>query len=203
MAIESVYTSTGSLLGLNINGNSATTGEAGERTRASSGGSASLRSQIQDRINEILADVPRSGSKLSFDDVLAYRDQLKEELETTVREDMEKLGVDVDTDIQLAYDSASGQVVCTNDHPDKDVINRYFQANPEVCEDYVTALQLSRLAEPAETQLSPTQLRAQLQAQTVSFWMAENSDASTFTGSLGSLMDGQGITAYAGVNLSV
>lgn len=163
-----------------------------------------LHGQTRKQVDEMLDGIPYEGDKLTMQDVINYRDSMRDELETTIRTDLEKLGVDLDQDIDLAYDQSSGLVQCSSDHPDADLINRYFKANPELCEQYAGALKLSRMTGLAEQEMTPAQLQASLQQSAVSIWWEASGAAAEQSGTLmGTLSQGSGMQTYQGLNVSV
>lgn len=160
----------------------------------------STKSQIRQQVDELLSLVPSSGSKVSFSDIFAYRDELKQALEERVTADLESLGVDLDEDMQLSMNS-SGEVVCTNDHPDQDLINRYFKASPDVVEQYSTALRISQLTDLADRKLSTSELKQEMQSVAMQVWFADNTES--LGGSLASILSNQGLSTLSGLQLSV
>lgn len=210
MAVDAIHDTITGLLGMYTTPKSAADEASEAESNASNvystGGdkkySDSLEGQIRKQVDEMLEGVPYTGNKLTMQDVINYRDSKREQLEETIRADLDKLGVDLDQDIDLAYDSSSGLVYCSSDHPDADLINRYFKANPELCEEYADALKLSRMTSLAEEKMSPSQMRSALQQQAVSLWW-EESGAGSQTTLMGSLGATSGLEAYKGLNLSV
>lgn len=171
----------------------------------SSSSSSSSKAAIREKIEKLLADVPKgSDGKLSFQDVIDYRDEQKEALKTEVLADLKELGVDTDTDIQLSYDESSGTVKVTNNHPDSKLIERYFKANPDMVEKYANLQSISNLASNAESNLTPQQIMAQYKAESLQNWFTDNSDDDLFSTSL--YMSISNTTAAAlrsGLNITV
>ena len=181
-----------------------------EETSAKSSSSTSTRQypdtwkgQIAKQVDELLADIPRSGGKLTMQDVIAYRDQVTQKLQDDVKADLAELGVDTSEDINLGLDD-NGNVVAAAGTPDKDLIDRYFQANPDMVDEYQNALKLSKLTSMAENKMTPTQIRSQLSAQAISAWTSQNADGDIFSGSMNLTLSQASLpTASFGLNLTV
>lgn len=142
---------------------------------------------VRDQVQDILSLIPRSGSKLTFDDIFDYRDKLKDELTAAVSKDLETLGVDLSQDLVLGLDK-SGKVVAQAGHPDKALVDRYFAANPDLSDRYALALKVNSLANLAANRTSPEVLRASLQQISMQAWYADQGANSLFTGSLATSM---------------
>jgi len=159
---------------------------------------------IRRHVQELLADVPRQGNTLTFADVAAYREQRLEEFQDFVRQGLKGLGVDLSKDLDLHYDANTGKVLAGN-HPDKALVERFFEASPELVQEYAQLLQLTKLTESAETKLSPSEMRLRIQSEMMSAWFGENAGDDFFGGSLAmSLVGIQGLAkAYTGLNLRI
>ncbi|SKA88347.1 hypothetical protein SAMN02745704_02110 [Paucidesulfovibrio gracilis DSM 16080] len=158
--------------------------------------------ELREQIDKILEGVPKSGSKLSFQDVMDYRDKLREEFESIAKEELGALGVDTERDFTLSYDAATDKVTVDPEHPDKEIIDRYFEETPEMREAFAKIVSLSKLSGAAEKTLSPTQFRQQMQAQAMSWWAEENGNMGWFSG--GGMMNAEaGLQLFGGVNMQV
>lgn len=201
MAINSIgvsgYNDTYSLL-QTISGQS----EAAE-TQASQSESGSMKTQIRSQIEAILGDVPKGDDgKLSFDDVDAYRKSLEETWDAEIKADLEKLGVDPDSKYPLTWDPVAGSVVVQDGHPDKEVIDKYFEDNPDKVEEFQKIIQLGKLTSTSRSTLSPNELRQDIQQQSMAWWYEDNSDPRTWFSGGSSLM-GYGQSAYTGLDIKV
>ncbi len=157
--------------------------EQGTSSRASGLGGYGSMSAIRDQVQELLALVPRTGSKLTFSDLFAYRDKLTDELTAEVEADLETLGVDMSKDLVLGL-GRTGQVVAQAGHPDKALVDKYFAANPELSDRYAEALKMNSLAKLAENKASPSVLRAVLQQSSMQAWFMDQGANSLLGGSL-------------------
>jgi len=175
----------------------ATTTGAARRSGLSAYGSGSVRDQVAD----ILSLVPRKGGKLTFDDLFAYRDKLEKELTETVSADLETLGVDISKDLVLGLDK-SGKVVAQAGHPDKELVDRYFAANPDLADRYAAALKVNGLANMAEGAANPALFSANLTQLSMQAWFGGQGANSLLSGSLAtSLGDWDGF--YGGISTTV
>ena len=172
-----------------------------DQDKSSTGSSSALQTDIKSYLDKI----PKGeDNTLSFSEVDDYRSKMEAKWDIQVTADLEALGVDVTKQLPLSYDAATGKVTVAKDHPDKEIIDKYFEDNPDKVEEFKTIIQLGKLTQTASasTQLSPTQYRQSLQLQSLSWWFADNSNPSDwFSG--GGLLFGQGQTAYTGLNLQV
>jgi hypothetical protein len=172
---------------------------------SSSSSPNTLISQVRERIESLLADVPRSnGSKLTFQDVFDYRDSQKEAWNEQFETDMTELGVDTATPISLSVDSSTGLVTANSSHPDKKVIDQYFVDNPEMAEQFADNVQLNKLTSYASSTLTTSELRQSLTAQSMSIWYeASSGTSSSSLLSGGGLVYSGGSSSYAGLNILV
>lgn len=73
--------------------------------------------------------------KVTYNDMIAYRDKLSEDFQETVKAGLAELGVDEDADFRLSMNS-DGTIQVSSNHKDKAKIEQYFKENPELAEDY-------------------------------------------------------------------
>ncbi|MGE4292254.1 MAG: hypothetical protein AB7E32_08595 [Desulfovibrio sp.] len=191
-------------LGLGL-GSSSSSSSSTSSSQASYGkGVESLSTkELRAQIDKLLADIPKgSDNKLSFAEVIEYRKKLQAEFEATAKEDLAKLGVDTDRDFTLSYDATTDKVTVDSSHPDKKIIDKYFEENTEMRETFAKIVSLSKLTASAEKQLSPTEFKRSLQTQAMSWWAEANGNSDWFTGG-GMMMSAAGMSMLAGVNLQV
>lgn len=169
----------------------------------SSTSQTSSMSQVREQIESLLANIPRSnGDKLTFKDLADYKETLEKEWSEQFEADMTKLGVDTSIDIKLSVDSSTGVVTAQKGHPDKAAIDKYFLDNPEMAEKFEEGVQLSKLTSTAERNLTPSELRQSLTAQSMSIWFESNSSASSLLMGGGMVLNQAG-AAYASLDLRV
>lgn len=175
--------------------------QAEKLTEDSSGNSsAGLASEILSILNQI----PKGDdNRLSFQEVEDYREKLGDKWDDAVMADLKELGVDVSSEIAMTYDPSTGKVTVPAGTPDADIINRYFEDNPDKVEEFRNIIQLGKLASTATTKLSQNDLLTNLQQQSMAWWFADNSDPSTWFDGGGLLAFSQNNTAYTGLNLMV
>ena len=206
-AIEAYQSAYNSYSTKNSNATSMEEYLAGTVADSSSDDSGSLKSRLRSRIDALLAGIPQSGGKLTFQDVLDYRDQLREDFEAQAKADLEALGVDTDLDFTLSYDADTNTVTADSGHPDKKVIDWYFANNEEMTEAFAQVVTYSNLAKPAETSVSAEQMVHQLQLDTMSAWFSDNLSTSSLSSGLagmGTLMfSGTGESTFFGLDLMV
>ena len=161
------------------------------------------RATVRDRIKAILSEIPKQGeNKLSFQNIVDYRDVLETEWDETVNNDLKALGVDMSAKFRLMHDASTGDVVASNDHPDKGRIDAYFASNSERADEFRTIIQLGKLVNVAENKLSPQDMNQTLQPEAMAWWYQSNMDtASLFNG--GGVVFGAGGSAYKGLDIRV
>ncbi|MGE4552386.1 MAG: hypothetical protein AB7D57_04705 [Desulfovibrionaceae bacterium] len=162
-------------------------------------------SAVAGQVQSLLADVPQSGSKLTFQDIIDYRDQLQDEFEAKARTDLEALGVDVDADFALSYNAATDTVTASSSHPDKAIIDQYFADNADMRDLFGQVVTYTNLLEPVESGLTPSQIRTQLSADTMNIWFQDNLASDSLLGGYGNLLFSATTqdSSYFGVNLTV
>lgn len=178
-----------------------TASQASSKSETSS--STSWESRIRNDIQRYLSEVPKGeDGKLSFKDVDDYREGLEKEWDEAVKADLKKLGVDVSKEFPLSYDPTTGKVTVSGDHPDKALIDKYFEANPDKVEEFEKIVQLGKLTAVSNANFSPMELRQTIQQQSMAWWYEDNSDPTTwFNG--GGMLVAQGQTSYTGLDLRV
>ncbi len=202
MATQSIgsfsYSGANSLL--NMSGQNGTQ-QAGKTSPFQSG--KNLRSQIRAQIDDLLKDVPKgSDGKLSFKDIDDYREKLGKEWDESVKADLKKLGVDVENEFPLSWDASTGKLTVSKEHPDKELIDKYFESNPEKVEEFQKIVQLGKMTRTHEQKLTPQQLQKSIQQESVAWWYEDNSDPTSWFKGGGRLMSNTQ-AAYSGLNLKV
>lgn len=158
---------------------------------------------VRNHIQALLSDIPKGdGDRLSFQDVVNYRDSLETEWDQTVNSDLKAIGVDVTAKFRLMHDSSTGKATASSDHPDKARIDAYFAANPDRADDFEKIIQLGKLANVAENKLAPQEMQQTLQTEAMAWWYQSNMDTtSLFMG--GGVVFGMGTSAYKGLDIRV
>ncbi|QJB55145.1 hypothetical protein [Pseudodesulfovibrio sp. zrk46] len=158
---------------------------------------------VRERVRALLADVPKSGEgRLSFRDIVNYRDSQEKDWEALATHDLRGLGVDTERSFRLMHDPSTGLVTASNDHPDKARIDQYFASNQEVADEFKSVLQLGKLVDVAERKLTPEQMDQTLDSEAMGWWYQSNMEASAlFSG--GGIIYGAGSFAYKGIDIRV
>ena len=175
-----------------------------EQARETSEANASSKTtSVGSDILALLSKVPKGDDgKLSFQDVKDYREELSDAWDEKVMADLEKLGVDVSGDLSMSYDAATGKVTVADGVKGKEIIDKYFEDNPDVVGEFYDIVQLGKLTATADSKLSQTQYAQSLKLQSMAWWYQDNISAqSWFDG--GGLLAMQGTTSYTGLNLMV
>lgn len=188
-----------------------------KRAQSAYGGGGVSSTIGQAALKRALSEMGASG-KVTFSDIADYREQLELEFSATVRVDLAKLGVSLDTEFTLTM-SPEGKVGVDCDDPvAKGVIEKYLADNSEVCEQFGYIQALSNLERArqssAGSQAAWQQIRNDkqaLQAQAVEIFFDEALSSGSM--SYGSLLasfapategDSSASTSfYAGLNFTV
>lgn len=197
---------------------------AGESTFSLSGGLSSAGSSLyssvlsstkgQAALSSALAAIQSEtgSSRITFDDVEAYREKLENAFSSTIQNDLLALGVSSDVEFSLVVDS-SGRLNVVSSHADKARIQQYFDANPSLADTFgqIQALaNFKRNTENVEVRDwdSMRELKKGLQAQAVETFFAAAQEVGGFspmyadysgdTSETGSMMD-----YFFGVNATV
>lgn len=163
-------------------------------------GSTGLKSEI----STLLDQIPKgSDNRLSFQEVKDYREALGDKWDLEVMADLKGLGVDVSKEFVMTYDPDTGKVTVPEGTKDADVINQYFEDNPDKVKEFYDIVQLGKLTATASSQLSQSQMMTSLQQQSLAWWYADNTDPTSWFEGGGLLSIGSGATSYTGLNLMV
>ena len=156
-------------------------------------------------ISSYLAQVPKGDdNRLSFQDVADYREELGDKWDEEVMADLKELGVDTSKEFLMSYDPDTGKVTVPDGTDDAEIINKYFEDNPDKVKEFKTIIQLGKLASTAQTQLSQDQMMTDLQMDSINWWFQDNTDPSSWFSGGGLLALSQSSsTAYTGLNLTV
>ena len=124
-------------------------------------------------------------SRVTFDDVNAYREKLEEEFSSKIKKDLLELGIDPDVEFTLTTDSA-GNIKVISSHADKAKIQKYFDDNPKMAETFDTIQTLSNFKRSAESPQvrdwdSMRERKKGLQAQAIEIFFATAQEATGFS----------------------
>ncbi|WP_419786711.1 hypothetical protein [Pseudodesulfovibrio sp.] len=175
-----------------------------EQAAENSSKTASSSTGIGTNITKLLESVPKGDDeRLSFQDVDDYREELGDKWDKKVMADLKKLGIDVTQNLAMSYDAETGKVTVADGTEGKEIIDKYFEDNPDVVSQFYDIVQLGKLTSTAGSKLTQTQFNQNIQLQTMSWWCQNNVSAqSWFSG--GGLLGLQGMTGgYTGLDLRV
>lgn len=178
-------------------------GQETEQGEASQKLTKGWRGRIREQVNNLLKDIPKGDDgKLSFKDIDTHRKDLEKKWDDAVKADLKKLGVDVEKEFPLSWDSSTGKLTVSKDHPDKKTIDKYFADNPDRVKDFKRIIQLGKMTSVSKQKLTPVDMQQSLQSQSIAWWYQDNTDPSTwFKG--GGLLLNNNMKSYTGLNLKV
>lgn len=165
---------------------------------------STVSSGLASDISSVLDQIPKGDdNRLSFQDVQNYREQLGDKWDASVMADLKKLGVDVSTEFAMTYDPDTGKVTVPDSTKDAEIINKYFEDNPDKVEEFHTIIQLGKLTSAASGKLSQNDMMTNLQQQSLAWWYADNTDPANWFQGGGLLAMGGSSGSYTGLNLFV
>ncbi len=155
-------------------------------------------------ILSLLSQVPKGEDKtLSFQDVEDYREKLGKQWDILVMADLEALGVDITKEMPMSYDMDTGKVTVAQGTADKATIDKYFEDNPDMVEQFYDIVQLGKLTATADSKLSQGQMVQNLQLESIAWWYEDNQDVKSWFDGGGMLALQGESTSYTGLNLFV
>jgi hypothetical protein len=164
------------------------------------GGASGLASDI----SSVLDKIPKGDdNRLSFQEVQDYREKLGDKWDIEVMADLEALGVDVSNEFAMTYDPETGKVTVPDSTENAEIINKYFEDNPDKVEEFHTIIQLGKLGSTAASKLSQSQMMTSMQQQSLSWWYADNTDPTSWFEGGGLLAMNGSSGSYSGLNLFV
>lgn len=160
------------------------------------------RDSLRERVLCLLEKVDgESGRGLSFADVIARHEEAQKRWNREVGDDLAELGVDVTTPFRLLYDPA-GVVTVAGPHPDKEMIDAYFTANPGRGDELGDILGMGKLASAARAGLSRSEQTRPVSAEAMAAWYADNLSPGALSGG-GGLLFGPNGSVYRGLDIRV
>jgi hypothetical protein len=163
-----------------------------------------VSSGLASDISSVLDQIPKGDdNRLSFQEVQDYREKLGDKWDAAVMADLKELGVDVSKEFAMTYDPDTGKVTVPDSTKDAEIINKYFEDNPDRVEEFHTIIQLGKLASTASSQLSQNEMMTSLTQQSMSWWYADNTDPTSWFEGGGLLAMGGSSASYTGLNLMV
>ncbi|WP_316896495.1 hypothetical protein [Pseudodesulfovibrio indicus] len=157
-----------------------------------------LRGYLRDLLAEA---VPAGEDRLSFVDVENHHAALLASWNDEVKSQLAGLGVDTSVPFRLLHDPA-GAATVTGSHPDSEMVNAYFAANPDRVAELGKTLQFGKLAATARNRLSNSDMDRPLTTEAMAWWYATNMDSSQLFSTTGTVV-GAGNTPYKGLDIRV
>lgn len=136
------------------------------------GGTSSMAG-IARQVQAALAGVePDSNGRITFKQVEEYKKTQEASFAEDVKSDLRELGVDEDIEFRLVSDGKGG-ISVISDHPDADLVERYFKANPEMVDRFNSMEMLGNFDRARQFQDRPvTDMRKAIQMEGVAAFMS-------------------------------
>ncbi|WP_319581574.1 hypothetical protein [uncultured Pseudodesulfovibrio sp.] len=165
---------------------------------------SSATTGLTSEISSLLDQIPKGDdNRISFQDVEDYREDLGDKWDASVMADLKALGVDVSSEFAMTYDPDTGKVTVPDSTKDAEVINKYFEDNPDKVQEFYNIIQLGKLTSTASSQLSQSEMVTSMQQQSLAWWYADNTDPTSWFEGGGLLAMGGSSASYTGLNLMV
>ncbi|WP_027186584.1 hypothetical protein [Desulfovibrio inopinatus] len=131
------------------------------------------------RLKNVLNSVPPDDDgRVTHSSIKEYKESLEVAFRGTVTEGLLSLGVSEDVEFSLKTDPSTGKMSVYTQDEDKEVIEAYFAANPELASQFEKIQVLAATLNQTETKVSRPLLRQDLQLQFSSYWTENASDLS-------------------------
>lgn len=116
-----------------------------EELLSSTGESDNLAEQV-----EIIAKQLGITGKITYNKLLAHKEEISSSFQETVKQGLQELGVDPDADFRLSLDD-DGTIKVSSNHKDKAKIEQFFKENPQLAETYNQIQTLNQVEEARKT----------------------------------------------------
>lgn len=112
-----------------------------EELLSSTGESDNLAEQV-----EIIAKQLGITGKVTYNKLLAHKEEISSSFQETVKQGLQELGVNPDADFRLSLDD-DGTIKVSSNHKDKAKIEQFFKENPQLAETYNQIQTLNQVEE--------------------------------------------------------
>lgn len=185
-----------------LSGRTKTTGSSasGSASKQTGGTASGGISSVASVLSEVLAGMGLSANdRVTFKEVLAYRDDMRKTFEQATKEGLRKAGVDENVKFQLVSDGKGGVTVVT-DSEDKAKIEKFFADNPDMVKAFNKIEALTNVEAARKSQsLDVKATRKRIEVESMTAWFAGTGQ------SIGSILDFSGgqSSLIAGLNKTV
>jgi hypothetical protein len=176
-----------------------------EMTGQSSGsGSTSASMSALSRMQTILSRIPKDDDgRLTFSDAKQYKKLMETDFRDKVSKGLRKLGVDENVEFTLKIDPATGSMKVNSSHPDKEKIEAFFEANPDLVSQFEEIQVLEGATKYTERKVPVSQIRREIQLQSASFWNSDETDLYASMSSVFYKYGGGNFSSMGGLNTFV
>ncbi len=209
MSISSINTSSlyAARYGLDFNnlngGSQSTTSTAAAALRAAGNSytTSTAASGVISTLSALLSGMGLGSSdKVTFQDLLNYREDLRQNFEATVKKGLREKGVDEDVNFQVVSDGNGGVKIIT-DSPDKAKIEAYFADNPKLVEQFNQIEALTNVeAARKSSKLDVKAMRQRIEVESMTAWFTGSGQS---VGSILNFSGAQSALLSAGLNQKV
>ena len=171
------------------------------RTAGSGYATSAALSGISSTLSSLLSGMGLGASdKVSFQNLLDYREELRENFESTVKKGLLDKGVDENVNFQVVSDGNGGVKIIT-DSPDKAKIEAYFADNPKLVEQFNQIEALTNVeAARKNGNLDDKAMRQRIEVESMTAWFTGSGQS---VGSILNFSGAQSALLMAGLNQKV
>ncbi len=149
----------------------------------------------------LLSQISGSESSLSFEQIIAHRDQVLQDFKLNLSTEIAEAEIDTTQDIILSYDATTETLKLGATHPNKTAVDKYFASNTTARQKFSEALALSKVTELAQKTFPAEVMNTEQSLASITRWVNANS-ANFFNG--GSLLvHGQGGGKLVGIDMRI
>lgn len=113
-----------------------------------------------------------SNDSVSFQDLLTYRDSLRQDFEDETKSGLRKLGVDENVEFKVVSDGNGGVKIITNSQ-DKSKIEAFFAENPNLVKKFAQIESLTNVEAARKSQhIDVSAVRQRIQVESMTAWFA-------------------------------
>lgn len=107
--------------------------------------SAAQNDNLAEQVEMIAKQLGITG-KITYNKLLAHKEEISASFQETVKQGLAELGVDPDADFRLSLDD-DGTIKVSSNHKDKAKIEQFFKENPQLAETYNQIQTLNQVEE--------------------------------------------------------
>ena len=159
--------------------------------------------QAASEASDAISSMRQNGTPITKEGVDSEIQRKEMEFQMIVSASLRALGVDEDIEFKIALDE-NGNLVAEGDHPDIDKVQKFFDENPELAEEFKSIESLKNFRKNMDTApMSSTSLRRSLQLENMNAYFQGMEEGQNSYSPLIMSYANNSLLALSGINLSV